>query len=295
MLRNASPEKPRCSGRKPLAVLRFGFRGQYVDVALGAFGCPIAYLAGRPVALPHVLADPLTDEAVFSLPPAEVPDLFGATYPTAVATAARTGSRVHLLGEVVVPDSPSGRVILQNPPAGRGHLGSRIGVVIAVHRPPTCRLSDLAMEYQGGGPAAGSDSMIRIRNPGPRPCELTGPVALVGTDRAGLEITRTLTIPVDTDLVLTAHAHRVEPGHAGSSGEIVAAVMLAAEYRDDPSSPDGLCRRHQVIPTYWRLTLPGGVIRNVANTSTGVSDPGYSGLVTCRGRFNALAPIGMEP
>jgi hypothetical protein len=64
-----------------------------------------------------------------------------------------------------------------------------------------------------------------------------------------------------------------------------------AEYRDDATSPNGLCAQH-VIPPDWRVQLPGGSIIVIPNADRGspfrlLGSSG--GLVTCRGRLSSVS------
>ena len=77
-------------------------------------------------------------------------------------------------------------------------------------------------------------------------------------------------------------------------GELVGTLLLAAAYRDDAASPDGLCTAHQVAPARWRLTLPAGPAITVPNAVPHWAGPSLAprgGLTTCRGRVSATGPV----
>ncbi|MGO9875781.1 MAG: hypothetical protein ACLPVY_18520, partial [Acidimicrobiia bacterium] len=63
-----------------------------------------------------------------------------------------------------------------------------------------------------------------------------------------------------------------------------------AGYRNDPTSPDGLCHgNHVIVPAFWQLALLGGT-RSVANISHD-PDPQWPRLLTCRGEIDTPGRI----
>jgi len=160
-----------------------------------------------------------------------------------------------------------------------------------INRPPACTVAELALDYQGDGAGAGSDfGTIWIRDVAAQPCLLRGPVELTGIDRAGKAVTYTVTYPVHEGPALSPKAVRVPIGTTPAPGKVVGALLLSAEYRDDPSSLNGLCEQNRVVPAHWRLSLPGGALI-VANSSHDPAFPAYSSLLTCRGELNTPSPI----
>jgi hypothetical protein len=151
-----------------------------------------------------------------------------------------------------------------------------------------CSLRDLAFDYYGGGAGAGNDfGTIRIRDVAARPCLLRDPVVVSGIDRTSRIVTQTVSYPVAAGLILTPFAHRVPPGKIAPPGSVIADLLMAASYRDDPASQDGICHARLVVPASWRLTLLHGV-RTVANASYDPQDPHnrYASLLTCYGQID---------
>ncbi len=71
-------------------------------------------------------------------------------------------------------------------------------------------------------------------------------------------------------------------------------MTVSAEYRDDPSSPDGLCTAHQVIPATWRILLPSGAEITVPNADPHAAGHAFGpggALLTCRGELNGGPPV----
>jgi hypothetical protein len=159
-----------------------------------------------------------------------------------------------------------------------------------------CSLHDLAFEYLGGGAGAGNDfGTILIRDVSASPCLLRGPVIVSGINRSHQVVTQTVSYPVAPDLILTARAARVTPGDFAPRGVVIGDLLMAAGYRDDPASPDGLCRAHLVIPAAWRLTLLHGE-STVADASYDPQDPHnrYSSLLTCYGQIDTPGVIDAD-
>jgi hypothetical protein len=164
-------------------------------------------------------------------------------------------------------------------------------------RYPSCTAGQLTLDYYGKTTHHGNDfALIRIRDAAIQPCALTGPIAVVGIGSGGATDTPTLTYTVTNGIVLTPNAARVSVTGPPPPGEVVADLSLAADYRDDPSSANGLCNRQGVTPSSWRLTFPDGP-RTVANTALTPTPgtTGSSGLATCRGQLNPSGPVTREP
>lgn len=153
-----------------------------------------------------------------------------------------------------------------------------------------CRLSQLGLRYLGGGAGAGNDfGTIVIRDIAARPCRLTGPVVLHGVDANGNADTQSVSYTVDRGLVLSPNAPP-DAGYQPPPGVVVAVLQVAASYRDDPTSPNGLCIQHTVVPASWVLRFPAG-LRAVPNTSSDTGYPGFASLRTCRGQLDLPTPI----
>lgn len=155
-----------------------------------------------------------------------------------------------------------------------------------------CDPSRLALAYYAGGPAAGNDgATIRIANHTGSNCLLLGPITVAGVDAAQRAVTNMLTYRVQQHLVLTAHAVMPAPGRRSAAGRVTADLRLIAHYRDEPTSPDGLCDHHRVIPDAWHLGFPDGTHRTLRNYGKDPAHPDFTGLVTCRGRLGTPDPI----
>src|SRR5260221_10079157 len=140
-------------------------------------------------------------------------------------------------------------------------------------RYPSCAVGQLALDYYGKTTRHGNDfALIRIRDTAAQPCALTGPITVVGLGTSGATDTPTLTYAVTNGIVLTANAARVAVAAAPPAGEVVGDLTLAADYRDDPTSPGALCTRQGVTPSSWPLTFPDGP-RTVARPAL-TSNPG---------------------
>ena len=161
----------------------------------------------------------------------------------------------------------------------------------------SCAVGQLALDYYGKTTRRGNDfALIRMRNVATQRCTFTGPIEVTGIDSAGGADTSTLAYSVTSPFVLSPNAVRVSVTGPPPPGEVVADLSLAADYRDDPSSPNALCNRHGVTPSSWRLTFPDGTrtVANLALTPTPGSS-GSSGLATCRGQLNPSTPVKPEP
>lgn len=274
----------RCAPHSPLLLTRFGYPSGTVDVIVSTCCSAghIAYVHDRAYRLPAVLAGYLegaTDPAGTTV----APNLLGQTLRHAADTARRAGDQIELGGELV-DSSPAGTVLLQGPT-----LNHRIEVIAAVHHSPPCRTGQLAIQYLPGGAGAGSDfGTILLRNTSVSWCELDGPAVISG--RTGSQrVTNTLELAIAGDLELSPAAAAAVPGHALPADQLVASLMLSAEYRDDTDG--SLCDPHWVVPVTWRVVL-GAVTLAVTNgRATASARPlGAGGLITCRGRFGG-API----
>ena len=160
----------------------------------------------------------------------------------------------------------------------------------------TCAVDDVALDYYGGGGASGNDfGTIRIRDIASSPCVLRGPIVVTGLDQRGRAVTHALSYPVARDLVLSRRARRVPVESAAPPRERVADLMMDASYRDDPASPDGLCRAHRVVPDSWKLSFGGGTKR-VRNASYDPRNPTneFAALVTCHGEINTATTVRLD-
>jgi hypothetical protein len=169
--------------------------------------------------------------------------------------------------------------------------GSAAIVGSTVAPPLSCTFGDLVADYYGGGLGGGNDfGVVRIRNVAAQPCVFTGSAEVAGVDKAGRVVTQTVTYTVRGTIVLTPHAEVVPDGQNGPPPGVVEAVLiLGANYRDDPTTPNGLCQ-NTVVPTAFRVSLAGGA-RTVANVNHSTPGPNASAFITCRGQLNTPNPI----
>jgi hypothetical protein len=214
------------------------------------------------------------------------PGLIGLTVSAAQVRAHGRSFSVSFDGAAIDRSARFGTVIFQTPTPGlRGDRSdSQVGLVLAVRPEPACTASQLRLDYRGGQPGAGSDfGALVLRDVSARPCRVAGPVRITGVSSAGHPVTLTLLSQVLAPGVLSPQVTSAIP-----AGSLAQEVSLTAEYRDDPSSPDGNCTSHWVIPARWSVRLPGGTTVSARN-----ADPAdqaklvrSGGFVTCRGRFS---------
>ncbi|HEY6276240.1 MAG TPA: hypothetical protein VIX86_07895, partial [Streptosporangiaceae bacterium] len=265
----------RCSGLRadlPFAqVLRFGYAsGRVISAAVQYSPCPVALVTvgRRAVGLPGPAKDDLFYDT--SLGPASqgprTPALIGLTAAAASATARRGHFDLLVDGGAVDPRVPFGTVIFQTDPPGWPEGSGQVNVILAVRPAPACTARQLAAGFTGAQPGAGNDmGSIVVRDIGAVPCTLPGPLRLTGLGVAGRPVTGTVSSTVAGPAVLSPGAAPVSRLGRLAPGELVGTLLLAAEYRDDPASPDGLCTAHQVAPARWRITLPAGPAITVPN------------------------------
>lgn len=229
------------------------------------------------------------------------PDVTGLGAAAAVAVARRSHFAVYFNGAVLDPSAPPGTVIFQSlPPRARDSgPGSQIDVFLAAGRELACSSNQLALSFLGGGAGAGNDfATILVRDVSVRACTLAGPFRITGIGSDASAVTTTVSEPLTGVTVLTPNAGPLRwrpPGTLSGTrpGEFVGVISLMSEYRDGPSNVDnGLCAPLWVVPSAWRVTLPGGQALTVAN-----SDPANpvrlvssGGFVTCRGRLGIVRP-----
>ncbi len=182
------------------------------------------------------------------------------------------------------------------PVKARADVETRSPVAAAPSRSPLtasdCSDDALALAYYSGAAATGNDfGTLVLANTQAEPCTLVGPLRIVGVDARGVADTNAVTVEVAGHLILTAHGEFPPVRSGFPSGLNDAGIVLVAEYRDDSTSANGMCTEHQVIPVAWRLTLPNGSHRTVANKGRYPSSPRFGSLITCRGRVGAMTLV----
>jgi hypothetical protein len=214
-------------------------------------------------------------------------DLEGMSVDSARRLARRNHVELVVDGEERDPAVPVGTVLLQSPAPNVGEDAGQLEVLIATRDEPTCAPAQLTLDYYGGGMGAGSDfGTIRIRDTSRLACRVSGPIELQGVDGTGQTDTQELTYSVGANLDLTPDAAHVPDGQSPPPGTVIGAVLISAEYRDDPSSPDGSCAAHTIVPATWRLTI-GTAVLTVGNDEHEAPARGLDRqLLTCRGELN---------
>jgi hypothetical protein len=169
------------------------------------------------------------------------------------------------------------------------HERPDVGVGLVVADAPPCSAARLAGRYRAGGVGAGSNfGSIRVRDVGPRPCRLPGPLRIAGLDPRGSRVTPTVAVAVTGPAVLVPRTPSTPRIGRVAYGAFAAGIGLSANARDDFRT-GGVCDEHQLMPHAWRITLGGGrgtlVVRN--HDRAGRSRSGSPGLLTCRGEIFA--------
>jgi hypothetical protein len=297
----ASAVAARCAAswkQEPILLEFFYPRGTRLAVKVVSSGCPqpVVFLAGRALRLDETLASFLTAATANYFSPGHgTPDLFGDSATQATRAATRSGLSVEFGGEEIDPHVPADVVLLQNPLAGGKRVfGNQIDVVMSAHVAPACTTGELALNYYGGSVGLGNDfGTIFIRDVGPKPCLLQGPIGIVGTDAAGKDVTRRFSSPVTPGLVLSSATPKVRAGYQPPLGEVVAELGLSADYRDGPYPPSYTCGEHEVIPSFWRLGFPSGTV-TLRNASTSGVRGLIPSLITCNGDLTPPGTVAAE-
>jgi PASTA domain len=282
---------------KPDVWLRFEFRGapaHYEDLEISTVGCdhPIATAGGHTWLISQQLADFLSADAIApgakqSSPP--IPDVTGLSLTEATQVIARAGMTVATYSDDRVTDpllSPN-TVVLQDPPAGAGMIGSttEVDVLLSQLPAPACSLGELAFDYRGVQYGTGNAfSDLDVRDITATPCTLIGPISVVGVDAGGRDVTNRLTLPVAGDLVLSADAPPRAVDGSAAKNVVMAWIPLEADVRDGPDA-NGSCTNHLVLPKTWDVTVAGGQ-RFVPN-GAGTAEPPMN---ACQGNLDVAVP-----
>jgi hypothetical protein len=278
----------------------FGYRDERSRaVTISHTDCMLAIVtSGRRSA---VLAGQVEDDlfALTGLNPhsrgARTPNLVGLTAGAAWARYHARPLGITFDGAAIDPAAKFGTVIFQTPPGGLrvDSAESQIGLLLAVGSEPACTRRQLALSYFGAEPGAGNIfAAIMLRDVSATPCRLVGPVRVTGLGAHGEAVTGTATGWIAAPSALSPGAMTTKAG-LPSPGSLTETISIVAEYRDDPTSQNGLCTPHWVVPATWAVTLAGGIVLSVPNT-----DPASQAklvrsgaFVTCRGRFEILGPV----
>jgi hypothetical protein len=302
-LLDVAPEATANCETQPDAVLRFGYGdGTEADVEIFAVpqpdetGCDqsTASVAGHlwllaPTLASFLDADAIAPGAKGNPPP--TPNVTGLSLAQATEVTTRAGMTIYSGGRLTDPLLSADTVVLQDPPAGAGMIGSgtEIDVLLSQEPAPTCSAAQLAIDYHGVQYGTGDAfSSLEIRDTGPKPCTLIGPISVVGLDAAGQSVTNREVYPVASDLVLTARAPREADGAATPNDVEIAWVPIQANVRDGPDA-NGMCTNHLVVPATWLTTLTNGekLVHN------GEGTPGTT-MSACEGQLMGPPQTGTQ-
>lgn len=286
-------------------VIYFGYRdGRTVHAMVTFTSCELAVVtaADRFGTLPSPIQDDLFGYTLITQHDRGpgVPDLVGLPAMSAAVAARRGHFALSVDGQAVDPAEPFGTVIFQALPPGVPDAEpgpSSVTAVVSVDRAPDCRAGQLRLSYRAGGAGAGSDfGEIVFRNVAASPCRLPGPLRVTGFNAAGRSVTSAVTATVARPGVLGPDTPSLRDLAQPAPGTIIYALPLAAEYRDDATTPNGLCTE-RVTPLRWTVQLPGGPAIMVPNNDSGSPFRllgSSAGLVTCRGRLGAESQVTFQ-
>jgi len=274
-------------------MIRFTYvRAQPHEVALIYYGCPTPAVFGLSTRrAPSTDISNLVVSAANSFASkrghATAPELIGDDIATAEHVATADGYSLGYGGEQIDSTFPFGAVLFQVPPAGLwSTFGDQIDVTIAVRPAPSCVVSSLVADYQGGGPenAALDVGGIDIRDVGLAPCLLRGPIAIEGVSATGAVVTNQVEAAVGPNLILTPATPPLPESIPGPlpAGEVWVSIQMSAG-TENPNT--GQSCSPQITPARWRLTIDGGTL-SIENSSVDSAYPQFAGLVTC-GSFSA--------
>jgi len=225
------------------------------------------------------------------------PDLTGLTLRASVRRTRAAGYELTDVHQVVDPALAAGRVAFQTPAPGnlvapdfRDEAPLDLGVDLVVADAPPCTSAQLAGRYRAGGRATGNNfGSIRVRDVGPAPCRLVGPLRITGLSRRGERVTNTVTVPVARPAVLVPRTRDTPTIGAVTLGDFAAEIGLSANARDDFEG-GGECDGHQRSPYDWRIGLGLRGTLTVRNHDPAAdTGRGTPGLLTCRGSIDAGA------
>ena len=257
----------RCIADGPTGRLRLVQRsGQARDVQFsGMCGRLIVVIAGRHAVVVRGPFAELLDSALLygaaRRGERAAPDLTGLTLRAAIRRTRAAGYALTDIRQVDDRAGAAGRVAFQSPPPGnliapdfRDEPPLDLGVDLAgAPDAPPCTGAQLAGRYHAGGRATGSNfGSIRIRDRGPAPCRLAGPLRIAGRDRRGRRVTDSLAVPVTGPAVLVPRTTQTPTVGDITYGDFAADIGLSANARDDPAT-GGACNEHQLTPDDWRI------------------------------------------
>lgn len=154
----------------------------------------------------------------------------------------------------------------------------------------TCKISDLALDYRGGGLATQSDfGGLIVRNTSATACKVSGPFVATPLDKQGNPTTphRPLVWQVPATL-LTPHATLWPRGDEEPASEKALILLLSGWETDQATGGNGPC--NAVTPAVWSLSPGNEGALTVANFDPEDHDnsPGLPpSLYGCEGMFGA--------
>jgi hypothetical protein len=195
-----------------------------------------------------------------------------------------------VVGEVQDAQEPLGSVVWQEPLPGVLADTRAVSLLVAVGPAPRCRSTQLAGRYLQGGVGTGDlFGSIVLFDTSRRPCRVSGHVTLTGLDSHDHPDTVSTSGLLEPPLTLSPRA----TGRLLDTQPIAvlaATFGFAAEVRDDPTVPGGICYGHETYPSAWSLRLTNEPAVRVPN-----GGPGSGGrFYTCHGSFSIGKDAGFQ-
>jgi len=257
----------------------------------------VGFVGGSTRQLDEGLAQFVSDWSVELEPPllasTPTPDVFGVPLSLAERIVAPNGGSLSVSGEEVDSSVPSETAVLQDPPAGWPDPTGGVAVLLDEHPAPVCAPSQLVADFLGG--EGGTQQLfggLVVRDISAQPCELVGPLELVGVDGEGKVVT-TASHPQlsPSRLVLTARGALAPSEHNLPPGVMEASLTVVGPECEllDPTGEEHL---HWVDPTRWDFEFPFGTISTPNALPTGHSSPSpalSSGFTSCKGLISSGA------
>jgi hypothetical protein len=146
-----------------------------------------------------------------------------------------------------------------------------------------CISLELGAKFVGGGFGGGNDfGGIRVWNPGPRPCRLSGAITFTAYYADGTVDRNAVPNRPVPPLSVTLPGGMIRPRHGAADSSAYVIAFLMGPERDGPTQPDALCRTQDKLSPAALVLSIGTVTLRVAN-----NDPGAAQITTvygCHGR-----------
>lgn len=215
-----------------------------------------------------------------------LPDLIG----RALATAATPQVPVEFGGAIDLAGAPFGTIVWQTPVAGSRANASNPGVTVfvATGGAPRCRAGQLRGVSVGAEHGQGNTfGGITIYDTAATPCALRGTIRVVGVDARGRRVTDVVRVAIREPTVLSPNVTRTDATREDRPGPALTEhVGVVGGSRDDPTEPDGQCRRF-TAPDRWLVTVNGDQRIRSAN----LADADGRRFASCR---RSLSSSGLQ-